>query len=73
MILLKNICDQLVKNGPAEAGVAGDVALIPGSARLTRLPLKKEMATHSSILTWKSPMDRGAWWATAHGVAKSWT
>ena len=21
----------------------------------------KEMATHSSILAWKSPMDRGAW------------
>ena len=20
-----------------------------------------------------SPMDRGAWWATVHGVAKSWT
>ena len=23
-------------------------------------PLKKEMATHSSILAWKNPMDRGA-------------
>ena len=21
----------------------------------------------------ENPMDRGAWWATAHGVAKSWT
>ena len=21
----------------------------------------------------EKPMDRGAWWATAHGVAKSWT
>ena len=28
--------------------------------------LEKEMATHSSILA----MDRGAWWATVHGVAK---
>ena len=36
-------------------------------------PLEKEIATHSSILAWKSPMDRGAWWATAHRVAKSWT
>ena len=36
-------------------------------------PLEKEMATHSSTLAWKSPMDRGAWWATVHGVAKSWT
>ena len=24
-------------------------------------PLEKEMATHSSILAWKNPMDRGAW------------
>ena len=31
------------------------------------------MATHSSILAWKIPMVRGAWWAIIHGVAKSWT
>ena len=30
------------------------------------------MATHSSILTWKIPMDRRAWQATVHGEAKSW-
>ena len=35
--------------------------------------LKQGMATHPSILAWKTPMDRGAWWATVHGVAKSWT
>ena len=35
-------------------------------------PLEKEMATHSSILAWKNPKDRGAWWASVHGVAKSW-
>ena len=35
-------------------------------------PLEEEMATHSSILT-DNPMDRGAWWATVHGVAKSQT
>ena len=33
--------------------------------------LEKEMATHSSILAWRIPMDRGAWWATVHGVAKN--
>ena len=27
-------------------------------------PLEKEMATHSSILAWRIPMDRGAWQAT---------
>ena len=36
-------------------------------------PLEKEMATHSSILAWKIPMDRGVWWATVQGVAKSQT
>ena len=36
-------------------------------------PLEKGMATHSSILAWRIPMDRGAWWATVHGVTKSQT
>ena len=36
-------------------------------------PLEEAMATHSSILTWRIPVDRGTWWATVHGVAKSWT
>ena len=36
-------------------------------------PLQEGMATHSSILAWRIPMDRGAWWARAHGVSKSWT
>ena len=31
------------------------------------------MATHTSILVGKNPRDREAWWATVHGVAKSWT
>ena len=31
------------------------------------------MASHSSTLAWKNPMDGGAWWAAVHGVAKSWT
>ena len=34
-------------------------------------PLKEGMATHSSILAWRIPMDRGAWQAIVHGVAKS--
>ena len=33
-------------------------------------PLEKEMATHSSILAKRMPMDRGAWWATIHGGHK---
>ena len=35
--------------------------------------LEEDMATHSSILAWRIPMDRGAWRATVHGVAKSRT
>ena len=35
-------------------------------------PLEEGMATHSSILAWRIPMDRGAWQATVHGVTKSW-
>ena len=33
-------------------------------------PRKKEMATYSSILAWENPMDRGAWRAAVHGVAR---
>ena len=36
-------------------------------------PLEEDMATYSSILACRIPMDRGAWWATVHGVAKSLT
>ena len=36
-------------------------------------PLEEGMAAHSSILAWRIPMDRGAWWAIVHEVAKSQT
>ena len=35
--------------------------------------LEEGMASHSSIIAWRILMDRGAWWATVHGVAKSQT
>ena len=35
--------------------------------------LEKGMATHSSFLAWRIPMDRGAWWATVQGVAQNQT
>ena len=35
--------------------------------------LEGGMATHSSILAWRIPMDRGAWQALVHGIAESWT
>ena len=36
-------------------------------------PLEKSMATHSSILAWGIPMDKGVWWTTVHGIAKRQT
>ena len=55
--------------GKESAGNAGDLDLIPGLGR----SLEKGMATPSSILAWKIPMDRGAWQVAVNGVAKSWT
>ena len=34
-------------------------------------PVEKGMATHSSILAWRIPMNRGAQQTTVHGVTKS--
>ena len=36
-------------------------------------PLEEGIATHSSILAWRTAMDKGAWQATVHGVTKSQT
>ena len=36
-------------------------------------PLEKGKATHSSVLAWRVPMDRGAWWTSVRGVARSLT
>ena len=33
--------------------------------------LKEGMPTHSSVLSWGNPVDRGVWWAAVHGVAKT--
>ena len=59
----------VVKNLPANAGETRDTSSILGGEG----PLEEGMATSSSILAWRIPMNREAWWATVHGVAKSWT
>ena len=56
---------QMVKNLPAMQGT-----WVPSLS--WEDPLEEGMATLSSILAWRIPVDRGAWWATVHGVAKSW-
>ena len=48
---------------------AGDLGLIPGLGRSSGEG--KGYPLQYSCL--ENPMDRGAWWATVHRVAKSWT
>ena len=59
----------VLKNLPANAGDAEDAVESLGQED----PLEEEMATHSSILAWRNPMDRGAWKAAVHRVAKNQT
>ena len=59
----------VVKNPPANAGDVRDVSSIPGLGR-------SPGGGHGNPLQYsclENPMDRGAWWATVHGVAKSLT
>ena len=60
----------VVKNPLANAGDARDVGLIPG---LGKSP-EEEMATHSSILAWKTPWtEKPGGLHTVHEVTKSRT
>ena len=61
-----------VKDPPASAGDTRDKDSILVLGRWED-PLEEGTATHSSILAWRIPMDRGTWQAVAHRVAKSWT
>ena len=59
----------MVKNPSANEGDAGDAVSIPNLGRCPG-------GGHGNPLQCscpENPMDRGAWWATVHGVAKSWT
>ena len=59
----------VVKNPPANAGDIRDLGLIPGPERFPR-------EGHGNSLQYsclENPMDKGAWRATVHRVAKSWT
>ena len=57
------------KNGKQSARNAGDPSLIPESGRF---PGEGNGNTlQNSCL--ENSMDRGAWWATVHGVARRWT
>ena len=60
---------QVVKNPPVNAEDIGDKGSIPGSGRSPGRQHGNPLQ-HSCL---EYPMDRGAWWATVHGVTKSQT
>ena len=57
----------VIKSPPASVGDVTDSGSVPGSGR-------SPGGGHGSPLQYsclENPMDRGAWWATVHGVTKS--
>ena len=65
-IILTSLVAQMVK---ASAYNAGDWGSIPGSGRSPG----EGNGTPLQYSCLENPMDRGAWWAAVHGVAKSQT
>ena len=64
---MASLMAKLVKNPPTTAGEIGDAVLIPGWGR-------SPGEGNGNTLQYpclENPMDRGAWSATVHGVAKS--
>ena len=59
----------VVKYPPANAGDLEDMGSIPGSG----ISPGVGNAARFNIITWKNPLDRGAWWVTSHRVSNSWT
>ena len=57
-------CGAVVKNLPANARDAGDTGLISGSGRCPG----EGNGNPFQYFCWENPMDRGARWATVHGV-----
>ena len=59
----------VIKNPPTNAGDVRDAGLTPGSGRCPE-------EGNSNLLQYcclENPVDRGAWWATVHSIANSWT
>ena len=57
------------KQTACNTGDTGDLGSIPGSGR----PPGEGTGNPPQYSCLKNPMDRGAWWATVHGIAKSQT
>ena len=59
----------VVKNSLANVGDIRNVSLILGSGRSPR----EQNGNPFQYSCLENPMDRGSWWSTVYGVAKSWT
>ena len=59
------LCDFVVKNPPANTR---DMGFIPGSGRSS----EEGNGNPHQYSYLENSMDRRAWWATVHGIAKSW-
>ena len=59
----------MVKNLPANAGDVWDMGLKPW---VRKIPWRRAWQP-TPIFLLGEPVDRRAWWATVHRVAKSWT
>ena len=59
---------QLLKNPPGNAGEARNAGLIPGLGRSPGVGT----GNPSQYSYLENFMDREAWWASVHGVTKSW-
>ena len=62
-------CGSAGKESTCNAGASEDVGLILDWED----PLEEGLATHSNILAWRISVDRGAWRAIVHRVAKNQT
>ena len=59
----------VVKNLPANAGDISKVGSVPGSARFPG----GRNGNPLQYFCLKNSMDKEAWWAIVHGIAKNWT
>ena len=64
----QQLMGQWVNNPTCNAGDTGDAGSIPGSGR--SLEGNGDPIQYSYL---ENPMDRGAWWATVHGITKNRT
>jgi len=78
--LISHIIINIILKQPKQASLVAQTVKNPPAMQKTWVPclggedpLEEGMATHSSVLAWRIPMDRGIWRDTVHGITKSRT